>query len=71
MNASPLRLIRNNRAVMKLATKRWPANLPPPVVVADTEAIARAKSLVVATRGHVDLTPDEARAIVAEYAARG
>lgn len=34
MNA--LRLIRNPRAVLKLATKRWPNNLPPPVLWADT-----------------------------------
>lgn len=33
MNA--LRLIRNPRAVLKLSAKRWPANLPPPVLAMD------------------------------------
>lgn len=60
------RTIKNKHLVMALA-KRWPRDLPPPVLVSDTEAIARAKSLVVATRGHVDLTPAEARAIIAEH----
>jgi hypothetical protein len=70
MSANPLRLIHNNRAVMKLAPKRWPKNLPPPVIVADTEAKMRAVSLL---RGFVmrdhqpvhacDLTNDQARDI--------
>lgn len=33
MNA--LRLIRNPRAVLKLSAKRWPSNLPPPVLAMD------------------------------------
>lgn len=33
--ANPLRLIRNPRAVLKISAKRWPANLPPPVLAMD------------------------------------
>ena len=68
MKPNALRLIRNNRAVMKLAPKRWPNNLPPPVLVADTEAKARAVSLLrcFVMRDHqpvhaCDLTPAQAR----------
>lgn len=43
MKTSALRLIKNNRAVLKLAPKRWPNNLPAPVMAADT----RNKSLAV------------------------
>ena len=38
MKASALRLIRNPRAVLKLAPKRWPNNLPAPLHPADTRA---------------------------------
>lgn len=66
MNA--LRLIRNPRAVVKLAPKRWPKNLPPPLFADDT----RNKSLAVsALRGFAmrdseplhacDLTTSQAR----------
>lgn len=63
-----LRSIKNKRVVLALAPKRWPNNLPPPVHVADTEAKARAVSLL---RGipmrdgeavyPSDLTPAQAR----------
>lgn len=36
MKSSPLRLIKNPRAVLKLAPKRWPNNLPAPLHPADT-----------------------------------
>lgn len=42
--------------------KRWGA-LSTPIHVADTEAIARAKSIL-ASYGHVDLTADQARAVL-------
>lgn len=41
-----LRRIRNPRAVLLLARRVWPNDLPPPVHVADTEAKARAVSLL-------------------------
>lgn len=63
-----LRSIKNSRAVLKLAPKRWPNNLPPPVIVADTEAKARAVSLLrcFVMRDHqpvhaCDLTNEQAR----------
>lgn len=74
-----LRSIKNNRAVLLLAPKRerltegatWPNNLPPPVVVADTEAKARAVSLLrcFVMRDHqpvhaCDLTATQARDVV-------
>jgi hypothetical protein len=69
-----LRRIRNNRAVMLLA-KRWPDNLPPPVHVSDTEAKARAVSLLrwMPTADHepvhaCDLTPAQARDVVQRFA---
>lgn len=63
------RTIKNKRLVLALA-KRWPSDLPPPVFASDTEAKARAVSLL---RGipmrdlepvfACDLTPDQARDI--------
>jgi hypothetical protein len=38
MMKSSLSLIRNNRLLLKLVPKRWPSNLPPPILVADTRA---------------------------------
>ena len=67
------RKIENKHAVMRLA-KRWPNNLPPPVLVADTEAKMRAVSLL---RGvpmrdgcpvyPCDLTPEHARDVVRHF----
>ena len=72
MNA--LRLIRNNRAVLKLAPKRWPNNLPAPLLVRDTEAKARAVSLLASMptrdgeRVHAsDLTAAQARDVVSAF----
>lgn len=70
MKPNPLQLIRNPRAVLKLAPKRWPNNLPPPIHASDT----RAKEIAVsALCGFVmrdgsriypcDLTADEAEDI--------
>lgn len=71
MAANPLKLIRNSRVVMKLAPKRWPANLPPPVMWDDTAAKIRAVSILCTmfTRdGEMvcawDMTPDQARDVV-------
>lgn len=62
------RQIKNNRLYLALAPKRWPNNLPPPVIVADTEAKARAVSLLrcFVMRDHqpvhaCDLTNEQAR----------
>lgn len=65
----------NARLVVKLLklekpkAKRW-GPLAAPIHASDTDVIARAKSLLVATRGHVDLTAEEARAVIAEHEAK-
>lgn len=68
MKTSALRLIKNNRAVLKLAPKRWPNNLPAPVHPADTRAKEIAVSalcgFVMRDGGRVypcDLTNEQAR----------
>lgn len=72
MTANSLKLIRNNRAVLKLAPKRWPANLPPPVMAADNEAKMRAVSALCGLvlrdgeRIHAcDMTDSQARDVAA------
>jgi hypothetical protein len=64
------RAIKNKWLVLALAPKRWPSDLPPPVFVSDTEAKARAVSLLrgipMRDREPVfacDLTPSQARDI--------
>jgi len=68
---SVLNFVRNKRAVLKLS-RRWPSNLPPPVLAADNEALMRAVSLLVnmptqdgerVSSG--DMQPSHARDVVA------
>lgn len=72
MVANPLRLIRNPRAVLKLSAKRWPANLPPPVLAMDNRnkeiAVSALCGLIMrdGSRLHcIDLSNEEARDIAA------